>query len=175
MCSDIKSYLKFIYGFDVHHDSVFIELKQFENQSHPDLKDFLLKTQNLFKDSFLSFPLAIGIDRYLQGMKNFHKIMEAFLKQKEESLAYAEALFLILEFMNEMLYDEYRHLQNVLEEILTVLTKQGLNKGLGILIAASLEREYLNPQALHLIENFENKCKLYQHILRKVKDNIVIC
>lgn len=166
-----NEYLEFIFE-EKETQNLFINFKKYESKESPELRALLEKAvpqENLF-----SYPQKIAVDRFFQGMEHLHLIYAEFLSKQESSLAYAQACFLVLEMMDEMLYDEYRSLQSVLEKVVNDLLEKETVE-IGIILAAGLLKAYLNPRYLDVLEKMDYQDELFQYLKMKVKENLIQC
>lgn len=169
-----NDYLNFIFENENTTSSVFIDLKKYEKEENSSIKIDLENTHNPFQENLFSYPFSIGIDRFFQEMENFHKLYNEFTEKQEISTLYGQACFLVLEMMDEMLYEEYRTLQSVLEKTVLGLLSEN-SAEVGILLAAGLLRNYLNPHILVNFEKMDFSDPLFQDLKKQVKENLILC
>lgn len=164
-------YLDFCMGTELP-PCAFMMLKMYEKNPTEELKKSLDEFYHLLvnSDNIIRYPFLIGYDRHFQKMKNLHTLLNEFKAKKENSLAYAQACFLGLQVMDEMLYDEYRSLSSVFEDVMRNLLSEDVDLEKALLLLAGLTYNYLGPEFLEFVPKEDFDYDLYLRFKDKVKE-----
>ncbi|MDD4000089.1 MAG: hypothetical protein PHX62_04250 [Bacilli bacterium] len=171
MSDNFNNYLNYCLGNPITEKCAIIKLKIYQDSLDEKIAQEIKNEYDKIKDCdcFVKYAFLIGYDWHFKQMKDFYAIYNEFREKREFSLAYAQACFLFLQTMNEMMYDEYRSLMADLDAIIEVLIQNEFNQDIALLLIASLYYNYLNPKYRDYLQTRDFDFKLFQDFKGKLE------
>lgn len=169
------NYLSYCFGNNVPA-CAFINLKKCETEITEERKNYLAALFEEMKDSdtLYKYPFLIGYNRHFRNYENTGTLLNEFYEKAENTMEYAEACFLALQMLDEMLYDEYRSLADVLAEVLKNLLQEGIDFEKGVLLLAALYFKYVGPEFIEFIPKKDFDNDFYSFLKEKVRERYPI-
>ncbi|HHZ11723.1 MAG TPA: hypothetical protein GYA05_03300 [Acholeplasmataceae bacterium] len=149
----------------------FIDLRRYAERPEPELKEKLEEVYRTLKDSdsLIKFPFLFGYLRLFRNYENIGGLLQEFITRKEQSVPYLQACFLALEVWDEMLYDEFRRLCDLLGEVMLGF-KTEMDVDPALVLLPSLYYNYLGPEFLELIPKTDFDNDLFKEWKEKLKE-----